>query len=221
MNRTFAGMFLVVAMSLGAAPAWAVAAEPSKEALERSGRAIQATRDDLQAAYSAAARQVELFAAFAKKADEEKQGKAASLFRAAVRSRQVHAGVLKEAIEKGGGTATVATEPKLPDVKSTAENLKAALALAKAEMDTALPAASTRARASSNRDAARAFKYARESLLELARFYQSAIEKPADWSGPARKEFFVNRTCGYPVDKLDIQKCPVCFTGRDHFERID
>src|SRR3569833_2338711 len=77
---------------------------------------------------------------FAAKADAEGWHGAASLFRAAARAEEIHASNHARVLKQLGAEAKCQIHPA--EVKSTLENLKAALAGERCEIDTMYPAAS-------------------------------------------------------------------------------
>ena len=103
-----------------------------------SEKISESTMSNLQAAYNGESNAHARYLAFAKKADAEGYAGAASLFRAAARAEQIHAGNHADVIKKFGR----APEAKLeqPAVKSTRENLEAALKGESYERDEMYPA---------------------------------------------------------------------------------
>jgi rubrerythrin len=126
-----------------------------------------------------------------------------------------------------GGTPTIDAAVPATPVKTTTENLLAAQAALNTLKDTDLPAWRRSAEAEGNRDAVTSLRWTRESTIEWGRFVKDAIDaSPTSPSAKspaeaAKKDFFISRTCGFPVEKLDFQKCPVCRSGRDDFEKVN
>ncbi|MFO0376454.1 MAG: hypothetical protein ACK51N_05340 [bacterium] len=176
--------------------------------------------DRLQVVYSRLTNQASELAAFATKADEEKDFRIGSLLRAAARSSQLSANLIAEQIRQAGGKPEAKPEPKPVDVKGTKDNLKAAAARVRSLRDGPVADGTTQANAERNRDAVRVLRFARESSTELVRWLEDAAEGGAQWTGETR-EFFVDRTCGRLVDKLDFERCPVCQSRRDSYERVN
>ena len=116
-----------------------------------SGSALAApskTLDNLMAAYNGESNAKAKYTEFAKKADQEGFAGAASLFRAAAKAEEVHATRHAEVIKKLGGTPKA--DIKLPEIKSTADNLKAALEGETYERDKMYPEFIAEAKASGN-----------------------------------------------------------------------
>lgn len=177
------------------------------------------TIEALQGAYTRASVMSEYFARAAKKADEEGYAGAACLLRASSTSEKVHAAMYAAQITAHKGTATIDKAVTAPEVKTTRENLAAALKLMNAARETDLPAARKAAEGEGHRDTARAIRDAREGVIEIARALKDCGETLDQWK--SKRDFFVGRTCGYMIEKLDLQKCPVCGKGRDDFEKIN
>ncbi len=202
MIRSFA--LAIAAMALVAHSAGSAIAAPSK------------TLDNLMAAYNGESNAKAKYTEFAKKADQEGFAGVAALFRAAAKAEEIHATRHGEVIKKLGGTPKA--EIKLPEIKATADNLKAALEGESYERDKMYPEFIAEAKASGNRDALRAFNFAVSAEAEHAKFYADAGANPAAWK-PA-KTFFVCPECGKTVVAVGFEKCPVCFTPGDKFIKI-
>lgn len=201
----------------------AVGAQPAAggtPAAAPAQRTADKTIEALRGAYWTAKRSDEFFTKAATKADTEKAAGVASLFRAAARVEAVHAGNFLKEIEALKATAGTAKETTALEVKSTKENLAAATKLAGTARETDLPAARKTAETDGQRDAARAFRDAREGEIELVRLFKDAAELSEDWR-KAKRDFYIGRTCGYIVEKLDLTKCPVCGKRRDDFEKVN
>ncbi|MFH0980058.1 MAG: rubrerythrin family protein [Planctomycetota bacterium] len=175
------------------------------------------TLDNLQSAYHGESNAHERYVAFAKKADEEGFGQVASLFRAAARAEEIHAQAHAEVIKKLGGTPKA--DIQKPEVKSTKENLEAALKGETYERDTMYPDFLKVAKAEKNLDATKTFNYALAAEGEHAKLYKQALDDLDQWKG-GKKEFFVCAVCGYTVTKVDFEKCPSCFSPKEKYEKI-
>ncbi len=201
-------------MSALAATIVIVAAAP---ALAAATPAPGKTLSNLMAAFDGESNAHARYLAFAKKADEEGYGRAASLFRAAARAEEIHAGSHAEAIRKLGG------EPKAdirtPDVKSTRENLEAALTGESYERDTMYPDFLSVAKAEGNKDAFRSFNFALTAEGEHAKLYRSALDDLAAWKA-GKTEFYVCTVCGYTTLRADFAKCPSCFSPKEKYVTV-
>ena len=175
------------------------------------------TLECLMAAYEGESNANARYVEFAKKADEEGFGQVASLFRAAARAEEIHTKNHAKVIKETGGTAKA--DIKKPEVKSTRENLEAALKGESYERDTMYPDFIKRATKDKNRDALRTFTQAMSAETEHAKLYKEALDNLDAWK-TGKKDFFVCPVCGYTVKKVDFEKCPVCFTPKDKYEKI-
>jgi rubrerythrin len=205
-RRTLArtGTLLVAAAAVLAWAGPADAAAPSK------------LLDDLMAAYNGESNAQARYVAFAKKADQEGYAGVASLFRAAARGEEFHARTHADIIKKLGGTPSASVQPAT--VKSTAENLKAAIEAESFERDKMYPGYVADALAAANKDAIKDFKAALAVEAEHAKLMTEAAGKLASWK-TARK-FFVCQTCGLPVLVIDFNKCPICFSDAGDFIEV-
>lgn len=182
-----------------------------------------ATITNLLAAYEGESNANAKYVIFAAKADAEGWHGAASLFRAAARAEQIHATNHARVIRQLGGEALCKIHPA--KVKSTVENLKAALEGEQYEIDTMYPAFIAQASASEIAVATRTFTWAMEAEKTHARLYNEAIElvergRNDCWVGTP-SDFYVCAACGYTSQTVAEQaRCPVCNLAWDKFEVI-
>jgi rubrerythrin len=184
-----------------------------------AGNAIAApskTLDNLMAAYNGESNAKAKYTEFAKKADQEGFAGVAALFRAAAKAEETHATRHAEVIKTLGGTPKA--EIKLPEIKATADNLKAALEGETYERDKMYPEFIAEAKASGNKGALRAFNFAVSAEAEHAKFYADAGANLAAWK--AARTFFVCPECGKTVLTVGFEKCPVCFTPGAKFVKV-
>ncbi len=176
------------------------------------------TLANLQAAYNGESNAHARYLAFAAKADEEGYGAVASLFRAAAQAEKVHAANHAKVIEKMGAAPTA--DVKEPEVKTTRENLQAAIAGESYERDTMYPEFLAQARAEGNRDALQTFNYAKSAETEHARLYQQALDSLDSLAGSSAATYYVCSVCGYTTTNLDFSKCPSCFEPKDNYRTV-
>lgn len=176
--------------------------------------------DDLLSSFVWSENAKSLAESFAIKADADGFPGAASLFRVASRSLNILATQYSDSVKKLGGIPASKADDSLPKVKTTKENLLAFSKLLTTRRTGPLADAATRHRTGPNREATKTLHYEREALTELARFSTDASESLEKLKA-AKKDFFVSRPCGYVTDKLVADKCPVCKTGKDQFEKIN
>ena len=162
------------------------------------------------------------YKAFAQKAESEGQFGAASLFRAAARAEQIHAGNHARVIRKMGGEAKAEIHPFR--IKSTLENLKAALWGEEHEINALYPTLLSYATSQLDTSAVRSFHWAMESEKTHARLYGDAVatlEKGSmDGWTRAQLEFYVCTLCGYTAKTPEAENCPACNFLWERFEVI-
>ncbi len=177
---------------------------------------VEATLKNLQTAFNGESNACARYAAFAMRADEEGFHKVASLFRAASRAEQIHAGNHAAVIRKMGSTPAAHIEKV--EVKSTADNLKVALAGEEYERDVMYPVFIHEAEGERNAAAMRTFNYALEAESEHARLFADALCNLQTMT--AETVYYVCAICGYTVEKLTFDRCPVCHHPKERFETI-
>ena len=182
-----------------------------------------ATVTNLLAAYEGESNAHSKYILFAAKADAEGWHGAASLFRAAARAEEIHAKNHARVLKQ------LCAEPKRQispsEVKSTLENLKAALAGEEYEIATMYPGFIMEATNSDIPIATRSLTWAMEAEKTHARLYAEAIELVEkglkdSWVASAC-DFYVCAACGYTTMTPEEQeRCPVCNLAFDKFEVI-
>lgn len=177
---------------------------------------VGTTLENLQAAYNGESNASAKYLEFSKQADKEGYAGVASLFRAASRAEQVHATKHAAVIKSLGGTPTAKIEPAA--VKSTKENLEAAIAGESYERDAMYPGFLGRAKADRNKDAIESFNYAKTAEAEHAVLYADALKNMDAWK--AKRTFYVCSICGYTVIELPKDKCISCFGPKDKYEAV-
>ncbi len=201
---------VLVGLVLAGLPAWAGDTKPAASA----GK----TLDNLQAAFDGESNAHARYLAFAKKADEEGYGEAASYFRAAAKAEEIHAANHAVVIKKMGGAPKA--DVKTPDVKSTKENLAAAIQGESYERDTMYPEFLAQARKEGNRDAIETFNFAKTAEGEHAKMYTATLDGLDGLKGSKAKDLFVCTVCGYTTAKVDFEKCPSCFNPKDRYVKV-
>lgn len=172
------------------------------------------TLDNLQTAFNGESNANARYLAFAKKADQEGYKQAATLFRAAARAEEIHAANHAVVIKKLGGTPQAKIETPL--VKTTAENLQAAIKGETYERDVMYPDFIKQARAERNTDALQTFNFAKTAEAEHANLYTGAHTNLASMKNAGVK-YFVCTICGYTTTKIDFEKCPSCFNPKEKY----
>lgn len=185
-------------------------------ALIASEGVTPSTMADLQSAFFGESNAHARYLAFAKKADTEGYGGAASLFRAAARAEEIHAGNHAAVIKKFGGVPEAKLEMLV--VKSTRQNLMAAIKGETYERDQMYPRFIQQAKADANADAVRTFQFALAAEAEHAKLYAEALENLESMKGS--RVFYVCPVCGFTTPKLGFEVCPTCTTPKEHFEQV-
>lgn len=162
--------------------------------------------DNLQAAFAGESQANRKYLAFAKKADAEGYPQIARLFRAAAAAETVHAHNHLRAMD---------------GIKSTAENLQVAIAGENYEVVTMYPGMYDEANVEGDKRASKSFHYA----LETEKIHETLYRQAADVLGSGKDlpetTYYICPLCGYTHEGPMQEKCPVCNTPAEKFERID
>lgn len=180
------------------------------------------TIKNLQAAYQGEINTRARYKAFAQKAEDEGWSGIASLFRATARAEQIHADNQARVLRQMGGEAR-ADVYSYP-VRTTLENLKAALSGETYEIGTMYPAFIDEAQANIHTNAARSFTLAMEAERSHSRLYSKAIalmEEIASksWITEAR-EFYVCPVCAHTSEHRESDNCDVCQYPTERVETV-
>lgn len=203
---------LFAGASVAALALFAILASP------RAAVAESTTLDNMQAAYNGESNAHGRYLAFAKKADAEGYGEVASLFRAAARAEEIHASNHAAVIKKMGATPQAKIEA--PEVKSTRENLQAAIKGETYERDVMYPDFLKKARLDRNRDAVKSLNYAKTAEAEHAKLYAEALNTLNQLKGSKNLAFYVCPNCGFTARTLPATECPSCYTPKEKFEKV-
>ena len=160
------------------------------------------TEKNLQDAFAGESQANRKYLAFAKKADTEGYKQVAKLFRAAADAETVHAlSHLKE----------------LGVIRSTKENLKAAISGETHEFQEMYPAMIAAAKEEGHKAGERSFSYANEVEKIHAALYQKALDS---LGSQEETDIQVCSVCGYTCEGEAPEKCPVCGASKKAFEKI-
>jgi rubrerythrin len=176
------------------------------------------TLDNLQAAFNGESNAHANYLAFATKADAEGFAPVASLFRAAARAEEHHARNHAEVIRKLGATPVAIIAP--PSVKSTRENLEAAIQGETYERDVMYPNFIAKARQDGENEAVNTFQLALAVEAQHAQLYAEALKNLESLRSDKPAVYYVCPYCGSTTDKAGFDLCPVCSTPEDEFEEI-
>ena len=176
------------------------------------------TLENMQAAFNGESNAHARYLAFATQADKEGYGEVASLFRAAARAEEIHASNHAVVIKELG--ATPAAKIETPQVKSTRENLEAAIKGETYERDTMYPEFLKQARADNQKSAIKSLNFAKTAEQEHAKLYTAALSGLEGLKNSKSVSFFVCPKCGFTTRELSFPKCPSCFTPKEKFEKV-
>jgi rubrerythrin len=159
--------------------------------------------DDLKAAFAGESQANRKYTAFAKKADEEGYPQVARLFRAAAHGETIHA---------------LSHFRVMGEIKTTAENLKTAIAGESYEFETMYPDFIKDAQAEKNNAANLTFDRAMDVEKVHAKLYTDALDTLG--KGNEQFDYYVCPVCGYVRARNAPERCPVCNTLGTRFEKI-
>lgn len=161
------------------------------------------TEKNLQDAFAGESQANRKYLAFAKKAEAEGFKQAAKLFRAAAAAETIHAhNHLKE----------------LGVVKSTKENLMAAINGESYEFQKMYPQMIADAQTEGNTGALRSFNFANEVEKIHAALYQKALDT---LGRNAVVDYYVCSVCGYTAEGEAPDECPVCKSKKQAFHKVE
>ncbi len=161
------------------------------------------TEKNLQDAFAGESQANRKYLAFAKKAEAEGFKQAAKLFRAAAAAETIHAhNHLKE----------------LGVVKSTKENLMAAINGESYEFQKMYPQMIADAQTEGSTGALRSFNFANEVEKIHAALYQKALDT---LGRNAVVDYYVCSVCGYTAEGEAPDECPVCKSKKQAFHKVE
>jgi len=146
------------------------------------------------------------YLAFAEKADKDGFPQIAKLFRAAAAAETVHAhNHLKV----------------LNGVKSTIENLQAAIEGEHHEFKSMYPEFIKAAQDEGNKDAERTFNYANDVEKIHHKLYEKALKTVESGKDLDKQDIHICPVCGYTHEGALPEKCPVCGAVKKVFKKIE
>ncbi|MFZ5811026.1 MAG: rubrerythrin family protein [Thermodesulfobacteriota bacterium] len=160
------------------------------------------TEKDLMEAFAGESQANRKYLAFAAQADKEGYHQVARLFRAAAEAETVHA---HAHLRAAGG------------IRSTAENLKEAMAGEIHEFKEMYPPMIEHAKAEGHKAAERSFTYANAVEAIHADLYQKASEL---MGALPETDYHVCSVCGYTCEGEAPDSCPVCKAAKKAFFRV-
>jgi rubrerythrin len=161
------------------------------------------TEKNLMDAFAGESQANRKYLAFAKKAESDGYPQVAKLFRAAAEAETVHA---HSHLRVAGG------------IKSTVENLKAAIAGETHEFKSMYPEMMAAAEKEGNANALRSFTYADEVEKIHAALYKKALD---NLEAKKDVDYYVCGVCGYTCENEAPDDCPVCKSKKKVFYKVD
>jgi rubrerythrin len=164
------------------------------------------TEEGLKEAFAGESQANRKYLAFAEKADKEGFPQIAKVFRAAAAAETVHA---HNHLRVLGG------------IKSTKENLKAAVEGEHHEFNKMYPEFLEAAKNEGNKEAERTFHYANEVEKIHHKLYTTALEAAENGKDLAKNDIHICPVCGYTHEGDPPDKCPVCGAAKRVFKKIN
>jgi len=164
------------------------------------------TSDNLQAAFAGESQASRKYLYFAEKADEDGQKQIARLFRAASDAETVHARNHLKVMQ---------------GIKTTADNLKAAIGGEYYEFTKMYPDFIKQADTEGDKKAIDSFDLANRVEQIHHTLYQNALSTLEKGQKLPEKTFYVCQHCGNTVEGEPPDKCPICGRPKSMFTRID
>ena len=175
---------------------------------------------DMQEAFKGESNATARYAAFSKKAAEEGNKEIAMLFKAASLAEKIHATNHKAVLEEMG----VATEPVVLDVvvKSTKENLEAAIKGESYEVAEMYPAFLKDANAAGNQLALISLNYAYKTEKKHKAYYEKALAAlNSNTVNTLPTTYYICPTCGNTYETTAPKRCGISMTGGEKFVTIN
>ena len=160
------------------------------------------TEKNLKEAFAGESQANRRYLAFAKKAEEDGYKQVAKLFRAAAEAETVHAHSHLRALE---------------GVKSTKENIQAAISGETHEFKSMYPEMIAKAKGDGIKQAEVSFDYANQVEKIHAALYEKAL---AELGKNKEGDYYVCPICGNTVEEKAPEKCPICGAPASKFIRI-
>lgn len=164
------------------------------------------TNENLQEAFAGESQANRKYLAFAEKAQADGYPQVAKLFRAAAEAETVHAHAHLRAMD---------------GIKSTPENLEAAIAGESFECSEMYPPYVEKAGDDGHKRAEMSFKYALEVEKLHRDLYSKALESVKGGSDLAEQKVHVCSICGNTVYGEPPERCPICNAPKDKFFEVE
>ena len=174
------------------------------------------TLQNLQIAYVREMRIGREYALFSKRAERDRYGAIANLFRAASRSEQIHAEMAVALLRSKG----VEVKPYTPDsiiVGTIMQTLRMAISDEGLETESMYPNLVRSAELEKFSEAAESFRRTLDADKRHVELFKDALDKGGSI---ARIQYYVCSTCGYIITSATADECPGCHTKKEKFEKI-
>ncbi len=146
------------------------------------------------------------YLAFAEKAIKDGFPQVGKIFKAAAAAETIHA---HNHLKVLGG------------IKSTKENVQAAVEGEHYEFTKMYPEFLNYAKAEGNKKAIQTFHYANEAEKIHHKLYQAALEAVDSGKDLDKEDVYICPVCGYTHEGTPPEKCPICNTVKKLFKKID
>jgi rubrerythrin len=199
----FGGTLLLVALFFGC-----------QKKVDEQERKPLVTIENLQTAYEKSIMRHNLYMRFAQRAEAERYASVAKLFRAAARSKEIHATLHANLLRKMG------VEPRMPREDSVAigrtlQTLKMAISCAQLETDAMYPNLIRTAELENFPEAVDQFKKVREANVRHLDLFKDASDRRGKIQ---KKPYHLCPMYGYIMPSEKTEECPLCGTGKEKFE---
>lgn len=164
------------------------------------------TMANLESAFAGESQANRKYLFFAEKAEAEGQKRIARLFRAAADAETAHARNHLKVMQ---------------GVKSTGENLRAAMDGENHEFTEMYPAFIKQAKEDGDKKAADSFDLANKVEQIHHDLYQDALNRLDKGEAMKLEPFYVCQYCGYTVEGEAPEKCPICGAPKKMFKLIE
>ena len=164
------------------------------------------TQENLQAAFAGESQANRRYLFFAEKAEKDGHAQIARLFRAIAEAETVHA---RNHLTTMG------------NIKSTKENLEEAIDGEHYEFTKMYPEFIEQAKAEGVKRAEAVFDFANKVEKIHHTLYSNALQAVEGGQTLEDKPFFVCQVCGYTVEGVAPDKCPICGAPQSRFRQID
>jgi rubrerythrin len=176
----------------------------------------EVTLQNLQIAYVREMRIGREYALFSKRAERDRYGAIANLFRAASRSEQIHAEMAVALLRSKG----VEVKPYTPDsiiVGTIMQTLRMAISDEGLETEAMYPNLVRSAELEKFSEAGESFRRTLDADKRHVELFKDALDKGGSI---ARIQYYVCSTCGYIITSATADECPGCHTKKEKFEKI-